>query len=161
MFKNKKEHFIFILMICTTMVFIMSLYNLALIKGFSLDIFKHALLGFLPAFIFALIGDLFIVGRIVKVLASKFIKKNDSMAKKGMIMSFLTGCGMVLWMSFFGTVTNLGFGPEFLTAYGIGIVKNFVFAIPLNLLIVSPLVRYTFFKMFPPTLNVNLNRKAS
>ena len=157
MFKNKKEHFIFILMICTTMVYIMTCYNVALIEGFSLNIFKHALLGFPPAFIFALIGDIFVVGKIVKVLAPKFIKKNDSMAKIGIIMSFLTGCGMVLWMSFFGAVTNVGFGPHLLAAYGVGIVKNFIFAIPLNLLIVSPLIRFIFFKMFPPTSNDNVN----
>ena len=153
MFKNKKEHFIFILMICTTMVYIMSCYNVALIEGFSLNIFKHALLGFPPAFIFALIGDIFVVGKIVKVLAPKFLKENDSMVKMGMVMSFLTGCGMVLWMSFFGAVTNVGFGPNLLPAYGIGVVKNFVFAIPLNLLIVSPSVRFIFFKMFPPQSN--------
>lgn len=95
MFKNKKEHFIFILMICTTMVFIMSCYNIALIEGFSLNTFKHAILGFLPGFLFALFGDIFIVGRIVKVLAPKFLKENDSMAKVGMVMSFLTGCGKI------------------------------------------------------------------
>ena len=48
------------------------------------------------------------------------------MAKVGMLMSFLTGCCMVLWMSFFGVVTNLGFGPHFLEAYSMGVVKNFV-----------------------------------
>ena len=159
MFKNKKEHFIFILMICTTMVFIMSCYNVAIIEGFSSKIFLHALLGFPPAFLFALIGDVFIVGKIVKILAPKFIKEDDSMVKIGMVMSFLTGCGMVLWMSFFGTVTNLGFGSHFFSAYGIGIIKNFVFAIPLNLLIVSPLIRALFFKMFPPAFN-NIDSEA-
>ena len=161
MFKNKKEHFIFILMICTTMVFIMSCYNIALIEGFSLNTFKHAVLGFLPGFLFALFGDIFIVGRIVKVLAPKFLKENDSMAKVGMVMSFLTGCGMVLWMSLFGVVTNLGFGPHFLEAYAMGVVKNFVVAIPLNLLIVSPLIRSIFFKMFPPVSNDEVEAKVS
>ena len=161
MFKNKKEHFIFILMICTTMVFIMSCYNIALIEGFSLNTFKHAILGFLPGFLFALFGDIFIVGRIVKVLAPKFLKENDSMAKVGMVMSFLTGCGMVLWMSFFGVVTNLGFGPHFLEAYAMGVVKNFVVAIPLNLLIVSPLIRAIFFKMFPPVSSDEVEAKVS
>ena len=161
MFKNKKEHFIFILMICTTMVFIMTCYNIALVEGFSLNIFKHALLGFLPAFLFALFGDIFIVGRIVKVLAPKFLKKNDSMAKVGIVMSFLTGCGMVLWMSLFGTITHLGFGPNFLAAYGMTVVKNFIFAIPLNLLIVSPLIRAIFFKIFPPVSTGEVEAKIS
>ena len=81
MFKNKKEHFIFILMICTTMVYIMSCYNVALIEGFSANIFLHAILGFPAAFVFALIGDIFVVGKIVGRIAPKFIKEGDSMAK--------------------------------------------------------------------------------
>ena len=79
----------------------------------------------------------------------------------GIIMSFLTGCGMVLWMSFFGAVTNVGFGAHLLAAYGIGIVKNFIFAIPLNLVIVSPLIRFIFFKMFPPVSSNKVNIEIS
>ena len=71
--KNKKEHFIFILMICTIMVFIMSCYNIAIMEGFSANVFKHAVMGFIPAFIFALIGDIFIVRKIVKAITSKFV----------------------------------------------------------------------------------------
>ena len=161
MFKNKKEHFIFILMICTTMVYIMSCYNVALIEGFSANIFLHAILGFPAAFVFALIGDIFVVGKIVGRIAPKFIKEGDSMAKVGIVMSFFTCCGMVLWMSFFGAVTNVGFGPNLLPAYGMGIIKNFIFAIPLNLLIVSPLMRTIFFKMFPPVATKDLKEKTA
>lgn len=65
-------------------------------------------------------------------------------------MCLFTGCGMVIWISFFEAVTNVGFGPNLLPVYGILIIKNFIFAIPLNLLIVSPLIRMIFFKIFPP-----------
>lgn len=160
MFKNKKEKFIFILMICTSMVFIMSCYNVAMIEGFSSNTFKHALMGFPLAFIYALIGDIFIVGRIVKIITSKILKANDSMTKVGICMSFFTGCGMVIWMSFFGVATNMGFGPNFISDYGMAIITNFIFAIPLNLLIISPLVRLLFFKMFPPIANGNIQRNA-
>lgn len=68
---------------------------------------------------------------------------------------------MVLWISFFDAVTNVGFGPNLLPAYGMGIIKNFVFAIPLNLLIVSPLIRTLFFKMFPPVVNLYLQQKSA
>ena len=149
MFKNKKEHFIFILMICTTMVFIMSCYNVAMIEGFSADVFKHAL-----------IGDIFIVGKIVKIITSKILKPDDSMTKVGICMSFFTGCGMVIWMSLFGVITNVGFGPNFISAYARAIVINFIFAIPLNLLIVSPLMRFLFFKMFPPVINEDVQKEA-
>lgn len=160
MFKNKKEHFIFILMICTTMVFIMSCYNIAIIEGFSLNIFKHALMGFPLAFVYALIGDIFIVGKIVKFISSKILKPNDSMAKVGLCMSFFTGCGMVIWMSLFGVVTNIGLSSNFIYAYIIAMFINFIFAIPLNLLIVSPLMRFLFFKLFPPIGYIDNQRKA-
>lgn len=155
MFKNKKEHFIFILMIATTMVFIMSCYNIAIIEGFSLSIFKHAVMGFPIAFIYALIGDIFIVGKIVKVITSKILDPNAPMKKVGLYMSFFTSCGMVIWMSLFGVIANVGLNSNFISVYGIALVTNFIFAIPLNLLIVSPLIRFIFFKMFPPITSVN------
>lgn len=155
MFKNKKEHFIFILMIAATMVFIMSCYNITIIEGFSLNIFKHAVLGFPLAFIYALIGDIFIVSKIVKIITSKILKPNDPMKKVGLCMSFFTSCGMVIWMSLFGVITNVGLDTNFIFAYGVAIVTNFIFAIPLNLLIVSPLIRFLFFMIFPPISNIN------
>lgn len=142
-------------MIATIMVFIMSCYNIALVEGFSLSIFKHAVLGFPVAFTYALIGDIFIVGKIVKVITSKILNPTDSMAKLGLCMSFFTGCGMVIWMSLFGVITNVGLNYNFISHYGLAIVINFIFAIPLNLLIVSPLVRFLFFKIFPPTSSFN------
>ena len=104
-----------------------------MIEGFSLNIFKHAALGFPLAFIYALVGDIFIVGKIVKIITSKILKPNDDMKKVGVYMSFFTSCGMVIWMSLFGVITN----------------------IPLNLLIVSPLIRFIFFKIFPPISSIN------
>ena len=155
MFKNKKEHFIFILMIATTMVFIMSCYNIAMIEGFSLNIFKHAALGFPLAFIYALVGDIFIVGKIVKIITSKILKPNDDMKKVGVYMSFFTSCGMVIWMSLFGVITNIGLNSNFISAYSNALITNFIFAIPLNLSIVSPLIRFIFFKIFPPISSIN------
>ena len=156
--KNKVEHFIFILMICTSMVFIMSCYNIALMEGLSFNVLKHAVLGFIPAFLFALVGDIFIVGQIVKKIMPKIINPTDTVKKKAICMAFFMGCGMVLWMSFYGAVVNVGFNEHLLWAYGSNIVKNFVFAIPLNLLIVSPSARTIFFKLFPPE---NLNTKST
>lgn len=148
--KNKKESLIFVLMIAATMVFIMSCYNILIMDGPSWGVLTHAVMGFIPAYLFALIGDLFIVGKIVKKIIPNFVKPTDSMKKRGLFMCFFTGTGMVIWMSFFGAVVNVGFGPDLLLAYGMGILKNYIFAIPLNLLIVSPLIRMLFFKMFPP-----------
>lgn len=157
MFKNKKEHFIFVLMIAATMVFIMTCYNVALVEGFSSNTFKHVILGFPLAYIYALIGDIFIVGKIVKSITSKILKPEDSMKKVGLLMSAFTTCGMVLWMSLFGVIVNIGFDSNFISNYCMTIATNFVFALPLNLLIVSPSIRSIFFKMFPPIIDGNNN----
>lgn len=148
--KNKKEHLIFVVMICATMVFLMSCYNIGMHAGFSLSVFQYALFGFIPAFIFALFGDLVIVGRIVKKIIPKLVAPSDSLQKRIFFMGLLTGTGMVLWMSFYGTMENVGFGPNFFGAYLQAVAMNAIVAIPLNLLIVSPLIRKLFFKIFPP-----------
>lgn len=62
---NKKRTFSFFKMIAGTMVFIMSCYNILMMEGPSWSVFTHALMRFIPAYIFALIGDLFIVEKIV------------------------------------------------------------------------------------------------
>lgn len=147
--KNKKEHFIFVLIIASLMVYIMSCYNMIIADGFSLRIFKTAIIHFLPALVFALIGDILIIGNIVNRLVPKIVKDENNFKKKVICISILTCCGMVLWMSLFGTFMNIGFGPDFLAAYGIGIIRNFVFALPLNLLIVGPIARALFFNIFP------------
>ena len=126
-----------------------------MIEGFSLNIFKHEALGFPLAFIYALVGDIVIVGKIVKIITSKILKPNDDMKKVGVYMSFFTSCGMVIWMSLFGVITNIGLNSNFISAYSNALITNFIFAIPLNLLIVSPLIRFIFFKIFPPISSIN------
>ncbi|MGL6229127.1 MAG: DUF2798 domain-containing protein [Culicoidibacterales bacterium] len=148
--KNRKEQLIFVTMICATMVFLMSCYNIALHAGFSLNVIKYAALGFIPAFIFALIGDLFLVGKIVKRIIPKIVAPTDPLKKRIIFMGLLTGTGMVLWMSLYGTIENVGFGPMFFPAYMQAVLLNFIVAIPLNLLIVSPIVRKVFWAMYPP-----------
>ena len=77
------------------------------------------------------------------------------MKKVGVYMSFFTSCGMVIWMSLFGVITNIGLNSNFISAYSNALITNFIFAIPLNLLIVSPLIRFIFFKIFPPISSIN------
>lgn len=58
--------------------------------------------------------------------------------------------GMVLCMSLYGLGTAYFFnslnGSSLLESYFSLVIKNFVFALPLQLLIVGPLVRYLFTK---------------
>ena len=86
--KNKKEKFVFTLMMCALMVFIMSAYNIFLLEGFSNNFLKDLLIGFLPGFCVALFLDVFVVGKIAKSLHSKIVKEDDALIKKIILMSF-------------------------------------------------------------------------
>ena len=56
--------------------------------------------------------------------------------------------GMVLLMSMYGAIVAVGFNSTALKIYPLCIARNFIVALPLNLLIVSPLVRMSFNRLF-------------
>lgn len=147
--KNKKEAFIFTLMMCFGMVLGMTIYNMILSMGFTTDIFKALLIGFWPGFIVALFLDVFVVGKAAKAIAGKIVPEDAPMIRKILTISGLMICGMVIFMSFYGAVIHTGFTKELIPAYLNGIWKNFIMAVPLNLLVVSPIARGIFFKLFP------------
>lgn len=152
---NKKETFIFTSMMCILMVIGMSFYNVILFSGFNSSIFMDVAVGFLPALVVALFLDVVVVSRIAKGLAYKIVKPADPMIKKVMTISFFMVCGMVICMSLYGTLAHFGFGDNnFLSHYFTTLGLNFICALPLQLLIVGPLTRFLFTRIFPvqPTL---------
>ncbi|OMD85202.1 MULTISPECIES: DUF2798 domain-containing protein [Paenibacillus] len=147
--RNKKEAFLFTFIMCFLMVLGMSIYNVALMEGWSGTIVKDVIVGYLPAFIVALILDVFVVGKVAKGIAHKLVKENDPMIKKIMFISFFMVTGMVLFMSFYGAVLHVGFSAELPRAYLSAIGKNFIFALPLQIILVGPLTRFIFVKITP------------
>ncbi|MDQ0196617.1 DUF2798 domain-containing protein [Paenibacillus wynnii] len=146
---NKRETFIFTLIMCALMVVGMSFYNVILMEGLSGNLLKGVVIGYLPAFIFALVVDIFIVGKIAKGIAHRLIKESDPMIKKIMLISFFMVTGMVLFMSFYGAVIHVGFTAALPMAYLTSVGKNFICALPLQFLIVGPLTRFIFLKVTP------------
>lgn len=149
--RNKKENFIFTLIMCALMVLGMSIYNVLLLEGLSSELFKDVLLGYVPAFIVALILDVLLVGKIAKSIAHKFIKDGDPIIKRVLLISCCMVTGMVILMSFYGAVTHVGFTAELPTAYASGLWQNFVCALPLQIILVGPLTRFIFTKLYPVT----------
>lgn len=147
--KNKKEAFVFTTMMCALMVLGMSIYNVILIKGFSNDVIKDVLVGYIPAFVVALILDVFVVGKVAKGIVHKMMKDNDPLLKRILLTSLFMVCGMVLCMSLYGAVAHLGLSPELPRAYLSNIGTNFIVALPLQLIIVGPVTRLLFFKIYP------------
>ena len=148
--QTKSQKFIFTLMMCFGMVLGMTIYNMLLNEGFHSEFFNHLLKDFWLGFIVALIIDVFIVGKIAKPVAFKIVKPNKD-TKPIKIILTISSCmvvGMVLFMSMYGAITAAGFTSTAFKIYPLCVGRNFIMALPLNLLIVSPLVRFSFGKMF-------------
>lgn len=146
--RNKKETFVFTLIMCFFMVLGMSIYNVALTAGFSTKIISGVAAGFLPAFIVALALDVFVVGKFAKGLAAGLVKEQDPMIKKVMLISSFMVTGMVICMSLYGTVAHYGITDQFPAQYLKMIGMNFICALPLQMLVVGPLTRLLFGKIY-------------
>lgn len=148
--KTKVEKFIFTLMMCFGMVLGMTIYNMLLNEGFHDQFFNNLLKDFWLGFLVALILDVFVVGKAAKLVAFKIVQPNENTKQIKIILaiSLCMVVGMVLCMSMFGAIVAVGFNPAALKLYPLCIIRNFIMAVPLNLLVVSPLVRFLFGKMF-------------
>ncbi|QMV39796.1 hypothetical protein [Cohnella cholangitidis] len=147
---NKREDFYFGFMMVCGMVVVMTFYNLVrsdLIGTISWDeILIQLFLGFIVAFLL----ELFIVGPVVKKVA--FSLPYDK-SKKGLVIVSISFCmvvGMVTCMSLYGlgmTYFSDGLnGESLLSSYFSIFINNFIFAFPLQLMVMGPLVRYLFGK---------------
>ncbi|MBE6047891.1 MAG: DUF2798 domain-containing protein [Clostridium sp.] len=148
--KTKFEKFIFTLMMCFGMVLGMTIYNMILNEGLNDQFFIHLIKDFWLGFFIALLLDVFVVGKFAKSIAFKIVKPDEN-TKPIKIILTISSCmvvGMVLCMSMYGAITAVGFTSTALKLYPLCILRNFVVALPLNMLIVSPLVRFLFGKMF-------------
>ncbi|OWA37575.1 DUF2798 domain-containing protein [Saccharibacillus sp. O16] len=148
--KNKKENLIFTTLMCALMVLGMTLYNVLLIQGFTLSAVKMIAIGYLPAFVIAWMLDVFVVGPIAKKVAGRLVPHSAPMIRKALTISVLMVGGMVLWMSLYGAWTHVGLTSELGSAYVHSLWTNVICALPLQLVIVGPLARAWFMKMFPP-----------
>lgn len=128
----------------------MTMYNLVtngLIGTISLTgILVQLVLGFMVAFTL----ELFIVGPVAHKLA---LSLPYDKSQKVLVILSISCCmviGMVLFMSLYG-LGNAYFanglaGKSLMESYFSIVLKNFIFAFPLQLFIMGPLVRYLFSK---------------
>lgn len=148
--QTKLQKFAFTLMMCFGMVLFMTIYNMILNEGFHSNLLINLLHEFWLGFFVALICDVFIVAKIAKPIAFKIVKPNKE-TKQIKIILAISSCmvvGMVLCMSVFGSIVAVGFNVAALKIYPMVVIRNFVMALPLNLLVVSPTVRFLFGKIF-------------
>lgn len=146
---NKKESLVFTIFMCAFMVFWMSVYNVSLHMGFSMDAIKQAWIGFPIAYLFAILCDWMIVSKFAKKLAFKVVSYDSKPISKIIAISSFMVCGMVIFMSLYGAVEQVGFSSATLMVWLINIPKNFIIALPLQLIIAGPFIRGIFNTLFP------------
>lgn len=147
---TKKEDFYFGLMMCFGMVLVMSSYNLYLLGDLGSLSTSAILLQLGITFIVAFLLELFVVGPVAKKVAFNLPYDKSKKIYAILAMSTCMVTGMVLCMSMLGLVVtylaNGLSGNGILSTYLMIVLKNFVVAFPLQLLIMGPLVRGIFVK---------------
>ena len=152
--QNKRESLIFTVMMCFFMVFFMSIYNVACHHGaLNLEIVKDAWIGFPIAYCFAMCCDWFLVSGLAKGFAFRFLVKPESEPfKKAIAVSCCMVVPMVIIMSFYGGVeacVRSGAWSALPIIWLTNIPKNFIMALPFQLIVAGPLVRKVFRTAFP------------
>lgn len=152
--RHKRESLIYTIMMCFCMVLWMSIYNVALHSGqLNGEVLKEAWLGFPLAYICAMLLDWFVVSGIAKGFAFRFLVKPDSEAwKKVIAVSCCMVVPMVFFMSLYGGLevcVRSGNWNALFLIWITNIPKNFIMALPFQLLIAGPLVRSVFRYAFP------------
>lgn len=138
--RTKKQGLVFAFIMCTFMCTIMSAYNIILHTGLnynSLFIWAHTIM---QNFIFAFLVSYILVNPLAKKISFKLTQKNPK--NRGLFIALFMVIGMVLIMSMYGTI-NSG-ADNFLTSYLINVIYSFIFALPLQLFLVGPIVRGIF-----------------
>jgi hypothetical protein len=147
---TKKESFYFGMMMCFGMVKVMTFYNLFINGLIGKVPLNGILIQLMLTFIIAFLLELFIVGPSALKIAFSLPYDKSKELYVILSISFFMVVGMVLIMSLYGLGIAYFFntlGDEsLLKSYYSLAFKNFIFAFPLQLIIMGPIVRYLFAK---------------
>ncbi|QQZ11394.1 DUF2798 domain-containing protein [Heyndrickxia vini] len=154
---TKKESLQFGLMMCFGMVLVMTMYNFYLNGMFGEMTFIEGIVDLITGFIVAFILDWFIVGPIAKKVALKLTANTNNKLYTVLAISTCMVIGMAFFMSIYGFImSNLNSGfdynsivTDYLSVFG----RNFILALPLQIIIMGPVVRYLFTKYIKSNKN--------
>lgn len=151
--KNKYESLIYSVLMCFCMVLWMSGYNVFLRQGVSLDSVGAAWMGFPFAYVVALFLDMALVSKVAKAVTFRWIVKPGCKPIRIVLsISSLMVVQMVVLMSLYGACegcVHTGAWDQLPMLWLQNIPLNFVMALPLQLLIAGPAVRFLFRRLFP------------
>ncbi|AMO33805.1 MULTISPECIES: DUF2798 domain-containing protein [Lysinibacillus] len=154
---TRKESLYFGLIMCFGMVLFMTLYNFYLNDTFGQISFLGGITDFLIGFIVAIILDLYLVGPIAKKIAFKLTANTSNVLFKILTISTCMVIGMAFFMSIYGLITSYFHNglysnsiiKEFLSVF----CRNFIVALPLQIIIMGPIVRFLFNKFIKTSQN--------
>lgn len=154
---TRKESLYFGLIMCFGMVLFMTLYNFYLNDTFGQISFLGGITDFLIGFIVAIILDLYLVGPIAKKIAFKLTANTSNVLFKILTISTCMVIGMAFFMSIYGLITSYfhkglysnSIIKEFLSVF----CRNFIVALPLQIIIMGPIVRFLFNKFIKTSQN--------
>ena len=152
--QNKRESLIYTVIMCAFMVLWMSIYNVSLqYGGFSLEAAIAGWIGFPIAYAFAMCCDWFVVSKLAKGIAFRYlVKPEDGALKKIICISGGMVVGMVIIMSLYGACEaafHTGNWSSVPVNWLLNIPRNFIMALPVQFFIAGPLVRRLFRAAFP------------
>ncbi len=147
--KTKFQSVVFTAITAWIMVYIMTLYNTVLAMGeFTNATFLTALKGMWVEFVIIALCAFFISSPIAKKLAFKVVKPTDRPIAIIFTIQLFTVICQVALASILGVYHGYGFTAQFIPNYLTTYCRNFVMALPVQLIIAGPIGRGLFRAIF-------------
>lgn len=152
--QNKRESLIYTVLMCFCMVLWMSMYNVTLhMGGFSMEVLKEGWLGFPIAYVFAMCCDWFMVfrsGEKIRIyLSGKTGRQCPEKSDLRILFHGRTDGTHHVHVRCCGRMCALRCMSQLLMIWLTNIPKNFIMALPFQLIVAGPLVRFIFRSAFP------------
>ncbi len=147
--KTKGETIFFTALTAWIMVYVMTLYNIVLAMGeFTNATFLIALKGMWIEFVIIFLLAYFVSSRLAKHFAFKVVQPGD----RGIVIILAIQTFTVIWQVAFASILGVyhgyGFTVNFIPHYLMTYARNFIMALPLQLIIAGPLARFIFRSLF-------------
>lgn len=147
--RTRGESIFFTAITAWMMVYCMTVYNTALATGsFTNRTFLIALKGMWVEYILIALLAYFVSGHIAKFFAFRVMQPGDRPIFIILSIQTFTVVSQVFFASIIGLYHRYGFTANVIPDYIVTYCKNFVMALPLQLLIVGPLARWIFRSLF-------------
>ena len=147
--KTKFEVFVFTFITAWLMVYFMTLYNMVLATGTFTNVsFLNALKGMWIEFVIIFLCALFISSPIAKFCAFRVVTPQNRPIIIILAIQTFTVIFQVALASVLGTIKGYGFTSNFIPDYITTYCRNFIMALPLQIILAGPFARFLFRKMF-------------